>query len=231
MLPKAVVVCSGGMDSATLAYHYKARGFDPLLVGFDYGQRHKKELESLAKIAEVLDAEYRIVDLSVLREHLSGSSLTSDDIEVPDGHYAEETMKATVVPNRNAIMLSVATGIAVSIGARIVATGIHSGDHFIYPDCRPEFFEAMRKAMKEANEGHAVEGFDLEAPFLYMFKSDIAQLGGDLEVDYSITWSCYKGGDIHCGSCGTCYERREAFIVAKVSDPTEYEALPDYVAP
>jgi 7-cyano-7-deazaguanine synthase len=230
-MTKAVIVCSGGMDSATLAWHYASKGYDLHLVGFDYGQRHKKELQSLAKIADALGAKHEIVDMSVLRNHLRGSSLTSDDIAVPDGHYAEETMRITVVPNRNAIMLSIATGIAVAEGAELVATGIHTGDHFIYPDCRPSFFEPLNTAFKAATVGHAPENFRLEAPFINMLKSDIAQLGAELNVDYSITWSCYKGGDIHCGSCGTCFERREAFAVAGVKDPTEYEATPEYANP
>lgn len=228
---KAVVICSGGMDSATLAYHYYSHGYKLLLIGFDYGQRHKKELESLAKIAKELDADYKIVDLSLLKNLLHGSSLTSDDIQVPDGHYAEDTMRITVVPNRNAIMLSVATGVAIAEEAHIVATGIHSGDHYIYPDCRPKFFDAIRTALKEGNEGHSVDGFDIEAPFINMFKSDIAEYGSTLNVAYELTYSCYKGGDIHCGSCGTCFERREAFATAGLLDPTEYLAQPDYESP
>lgn len=218
---KAVCIASGGMDSATLAWKYHRDGYDLLLIGFDYGQRHRKELDSLAAIADRLGAEYRIVSLP-LRDALHGSALTSDDVDVPDGHYAEETMKATVVPNRNAIMLSIATGIAVAEGADVVATGVHAGDHFIYPDCRPAFFNPFADAMEHANEGFTVTGFHLEAPFIEMTKAEIAYLGSNLGVDYAITWSCYKGGDIHCGRCGTCVERIEAFIDADVDDPTEY---------
>lgn len=232
MNKKAVIICSGGMDSATLAYHYYSLGYtDMILVGFDYGQRHRKELESLGEIAASLTVEYKIVDLTVLKSLLHGSSLTSDDVTVPDGHYQEESMRVTVVPNRNAIMLSLAVGIAVAEGAEIVATGIHTGDHFIYPDCRPEFFNAITKAMILATEGHAVEGFDVRAPFLFMYKSDIAKLGTELGVPFELTWSCYKGGDIHCGSCGTCFERREAFEVAGIPDPTQYMARPHFDKP
>lgn len=218
---KAVCIASGGMDSATLAWHYHAQGYDLLLVGFDYGQRHRKELEHLARIANRLEAQSRIVHLPI-KDLLHGSALTSDDIEVPDGHYAQDTMRATVVPNRNAIMLSIATGIAVAEGADVVATGVHSGDHFIYPDCRPGFFNPFAQAMQAGNDGFTVDGFRLEAPFIEMSKADIAAHGSRLGVDYGITWSCYKGGDIHCGRCGTCVERIEAFLDARVEDPTEY---------
>lgn len=220
---KAVLIVSGGMDSATLAYLY-ARRYDELhLVGFDYGQRHIKELDSLRAIAKNLNATVSLIDLSHLKNHLRGSSLTSDDIAVPDGHYAEESMRITVVPNRNAIMLSIATGIAVAEGAEVVATGVHGGDHFIYPDCRPPFINSMAQAIKYGTEGHALPNFRLEAPFLHLTKSDIASIGNDLGVPYEQTWSCYKGGEIHCGRCGTCVERAEAFYLAGVSDPTEYE--------
>jgi len=222
-MKKAVLITSGGMDSATLAYLYHGRGYDLILVGFDYGQRHRKELESLTKLAERLGADHRIVDLSVLSQHLHGSSLTSEDVEVPDGHYTKQTMKATVVPNRNAIMLSIATGIAVAEGAELVATGVHSGDHFIYPDCRPQFIDHLDRAFQAGTKDFAVEGFHLEAPFVDITKADIAALGGELGVPYEITWSCYKGEEVHCGRCGTCVERIEAFVLAGVKDPTEYE--------
>lgn len=221
MNKQAVVVASGGMDSATLAWHYAKKGYAARLVGFDYGQRHRKELQALSVIADRIGGRATIVPLD-LREHLHGSALTSPEVEVPDGHYAQETMKATVVPNRNAIMLSIATGIAVADGAEVVATGVHAGDHFIYPDCRPAFFEPFAQAMKAANDGFAATGFRLEAPFISMSKADIAAYGASIGVDYSITWSCYKGGDIHCGRCGTCVERIEAFLDAGGQDPTEY---------
>lgn len=219
---KAVLITSGGMDSATLAWHYDALGYDLILVGFDYGQRHRRELEYVHAIAAHHNAETRIVHLPI-RDLLHGSALTSDDVDVPDGHYAQETMKATVVPNRNAIMLSIATGIAVAENADIVATGVHAGDHFIYPDCRPAFFDPFAQAMKAGNDGFTPPGFRLEAPFITWTKADIAKHGDDLGVDYATTWSCYKGGDIHCGRCGTCVERIEAFIEADVHDPTVYE--------
>jgi len=210
------------MDSATLAWHYHARGYRLYLVGFDYGQRHRRELDSLAIIAARLAADMTIVDLSHMRSLLGGSALTSTSVDVPDGHYAEETMRATVVPNRNAIMLAIATGIAVAEGALVVATGVHAGDHFIYPDCRPGFFTSFADAMRAGNEGFTADGFTLEAPFIEMTKADIASLGNSYGIDYAITWSCYKGGAVHCGRCGTCVERIEAFVVAGITDPTEY---------
>jgi 7-cyano-7-deazaguanine synthase len=222
-MKKAVIVASGGMDSATLAYYYASKGYKLTLVGFNYGQRHKKELDYLKLIGERLDAEVKVVDLSNLASALHGSSLTSSDVEVPDGHYAEETMRATVVPNRNAIMLSIATGIAVAEGASIVATGVHAGDHYIYPDCRPAFIDALSIAFKVGTDGHAPDDFALVAPFVEISKADIAALGRDLNVDYSLTWSCYKGGDYHCGRCGTCVERVEAFLESGQEDPTIYE--------
>ena len=218
----AVILASGGMDSVTLAYHYADQGHELILCGFDYGQRHSKELDSLTAISGILGATLRIVYLKHLKEMLHGSALTSDDVDVPDGHYQKETMKATVVPNRNAIMLSIATGIGVAEKAEVIATGIHSGDHFIYPDCRPGFFEPFAEAMKAGNEGMTVPGFRLEAPFVTWSKADIARHGSALGVPYEMTWSCYKGGEIHCGCCGTCVERIEAFMLAGVDDPTPY---------
>lgn len=222
---KAVLIVSGGMDSATLAYDYARQGYDLHLIGFDYGQRHRKELQSLVEIATELKAEWDVIDLAHLRHFLAGSSLTSDDVIVPDGHYAEETMRITVVPNRNAIMISIAAGIAVAKQADVVATGVHAGDHYIYPDCRPEFIAAMKAAIETGTEGHA--NLTLEAPFVHMTKADIAALGVELGVPYEKTWSCYKGGDIHCGTCGTCYERQEAFMLIGYDDPTSYLATPD----
>lgn len=228
MSKKAVLIASGGMDSVTMGYLFKSLGYDVHLVGFDYGQRHKKELDSLKKIGELLDAQTDVVDLSVLTKFIGGSSLTSDDVAVPDGHYSEENMRITVVPNRNAIMLSIATGIAVAEGAEVVATGVHAGDHFIYPDCRPRFFAPFADAMAAGTDGHHVDGFHLSAPFITLTKADIAFMGNDLGVPFEHTWSCYKGGELHCARCGTCVERIEAFIDAGVPDPTVYAESKDF---
>ena len=221
---KTIVVCSGGLDSVTLA-HKVAREHDLIgLVSFDYGQRHKKELGFARACAERLGVPCHVIDISAVGAALSGSALT-DDVDVPDGHYAEENMRITVVPNRNAIMLSIAYGVAAAQGADAVATAVHAGDHFIYPDCRPEFVKSFAAMQKCALEG--VADIELYTPFVNLSKADIAAEGARLEVPFEETWSCYKGGDLHCGRCGTCVERREAFHLAGVDDPTAYED-PDY---
>lgn len=219
----AVAIVSGGMDSVTLAYALKAGGYDLSLLSFNYGQRHAKELDFAKKAAEALGAAHTILDLSSLQALLPGNALT-DAVAVPDGHYAEESMKVTVVPNRNAIMLSIAFAHALAIKAEIVAIGNHGGDHFIYPDCRPEFIETFAKMQKVGMEGFGAESLELDSPFLNLTKADICKLGSIYGVPYKDTWSCYKGGEIHCGTCGTCVERKEAFQFAGVEDPTEYLA-------
>lgn len=216
-MTKAVIVASGGMDSATAAYLYKAKGYELHLVGFDYGQRHAKELSALITIGAKVGAEVSVIDLTNITALLGRNALTGDTI-VPDGHYREETMRATVVPNRNAMMINIATAIAQGEGAEVVVVGVHGGDHFIYPDCRPAFIEAQAEAIAAATD-NAVH---LEAPFLHRSKADIAREGGALGVPYEYTWSCYKGGAQHCGTCGTCFERKEAFVVSGVPDPTLY---------
>lgn len=221
-MKKAVAIVSGGMDSVTLAYLLDAEGYELHLLAFNYGQRHKKELQFAEMAAKALKAEFDIVNLSNLGKLLKGSALT-DDIAVPDGHYASENMKITVVPNRNAIMLSIAYGVAVAENADIVATGVHAGDHFIYPDCRTKFIKAFDIASSLANEGFGNPDLKIIAPFGEIGKDGIVKIGTELNVPYENTWSCYKGGDKHCGKCGTCVERKEAFQLAGVSDPTIYE--------
>ena len=228
---KVVAIVSGGLDSVTLAYHLVDQGFEPVLISYDYGQRHSKELDFAKLCAQRLNVKHHLVDLKVLTSLMSTSSLTSNAIEVPDGHYAEETMKVTVVPNRNAIMINVATALAVSESYSFVATGVHDGDHFIYPDCRPEFIESQTETLKLANAGFIAAEFDVLAPFVNISKADIVTIGGAIGVPWLETWSCYKGGDIHCGSCGTCFERREAFELASVSDPTSYMGTPSFSDP
>ena len=228
---KTVAIVSGGMDSVVLAHMLHNEGHDLTLVSFNYGQRHNKELLYAAQCAQDLEARHHIVDLSNVTAMLDQSALTNPNIEIPDGHYAEDTMRITVVPNRNAIMLNIAAGLAVSIGAKHVATGVHGGDHYIYPDCRPAFIKATDAMLCVATDGFAVPGFSVLAPFLNWTKGDIAREGNRLGVDFTKTWSCYKGGEIHCGACGTCFERREAFAEAEVFDFTEYLATPDYNDP
>lgn len=220
----AIAVLSGGMDSTVLAYQSVGLFERVDLVSVDYGQRHRTELRHAAATAKRLGCRHDIVGLPIA-SYLDGSALTDETVEVPHGHYAAETMAATVVPNRNAMLISVAYGIAVARSADAVLVGVHAGDHHVYPDCRPEFIDALDRALRIGNEG--VGSVVLEAPFVRRSKTDICRLGGRLEVAWEETWSCYEGGDIHCGRCGTCVERREAFRDAGVTDPTTY-ADPDY---
>lgn len=228
-MDSAVAIYSGGMDSTALAYMLQELYGELYLISFDYGQRHRKELTCAKAIAEGLTdketgayVQHDVVNLKAVTQFLKGSSLT-DDVEVPEGHYGEDNMRLTVVPNRNMMMLSVATAIAVARGSVAVYTGVHAGDHFVYPDCRPEFMHHVNAAAQAGNEGFAVRGFRIEAPFVHMEKSEIAKVGQKHGVPWEKTWSCYKGGSIHCGKCGTCVERQEAFFVAGVPDPTKYE--------
>jgi len=218
---KSVVILSGGLDSTVaLAKAVQESSYaDVHALSFDYGQRHKKELEHAKAITDHYTVEHHIVDLTSITPLISNSSQTSEDIAVPHGHYAEENMKATVVPNRNMIMLSIAIGWAVNIDAAQVVFGVHAGDHDIYPDCRPEFVDKMDEIAAIAN-WHPVEVY---APFRNMTKADIVAEGDELVVPWALTWSCYEGGEIHCGKCATCIERREAFYHALVDDPTIYQ--------
>ena len=214
-----IVICSGGLDSVSLAHKVAGEGTLKGLLSFDYGQRHVKELAYAAACAARLGVPHKVVDIASVGAALSGSALT-DDVDVPDGHYAEETMKVTIVPNRNAIMLAIAFGMAAAEKAEAVAAAVHGGDHFIYPDCRPGFINAF-----QAMQDHALEGvadIKLYTPFVEISKADIVVEGAKWGTPFAETWSCYKGGDVHCGRCGTCVERREAFHLAGIDDPTEY---------
>ena len=155
----------------------------------------------------------------------------TSDAPVPDGHYAEENMKLTVVPNRNSIMLNIAAAYAITNEASAIATAVHSGDHFIYPDCRPAFIDALENLLRVANDGFLPADFQVLAPYVHISKDRICARGAELDVPWLDTWSCYKGGETHCGSCGTCFERREAFTLAGISDPTPYLAEPMYKDP
>lgn len=218
---KVVVLCSGGMDSVT-ALHWARMEHDVVAgISFDYGSKHNpKELPLAKEHCDLLGVPHVLVSLGFMAR-LFASNLLSSGGAIPDGHYEEETMKQTVVPFRNAIMLSVAAGFAESRGAEGLVIAAHGGDHAIYPDCREEFMKAMADAMRFGTYA----GIRLLRPFIAMSKADIAALGNKLGIDYSRTWSCYKGGDIHCGRCGTCVERREAFLMAGVPDPTRYANL------
>jgi len=218
---KVVVLCSGGMDSVT-ALHWARRHHEVVAtVSFDYGSKHNpRELPFAAEHAAALGIRHEEVSLRFM-DRLFTSDLLSSGGKIPDGHYEELTMKQTVVPFRNAIMLSVAAGFAESVEAEGLVIAAHGGDHAIYPDCREEFMRAMGEAMRTGTYA----GLQLLRPFISMSKGEIAGLGASLGVDYRRTWSCYKGGPVHCGTCGTCVERREAFLQAGVPDPTDYASL------
>lgn len=222
MTNNAVVIFSGGMDSTVLIYYLHHEDYKIHALSFDYGQKHKKELDFAKLTATKLGIQHDIVDLSSITKLLKGSALT-DNIEVPEGHYASENMKTTVVPNRNAIMLSIAFGVAVAEDSEIVATAVHAGDHFIYPDCRPRFITSFDLMQSIAIEGFANEKLKLYAPFVELGKHDIVRIGDMLNVPFEDTWSCYKGQEYHCGKCGTCVERIEAFELSEVKDPTIYK--------
>lgn len=242
----SLVVMSGGLDSTTTLYKALQNTNGPVkAIGFDYGQRHGKELMHAATLCADIGVQYEIVDITSITSFLaeSGSSLVSDTA-VPEGHYAEDNMKSTVVPNRNMIMASIAAGHAIAIGAESLWMGVHAGDHFIYPDCRPRFFNALNAAIVIGNEGFGPIGEQplenlpsqyIVAPYINSTKADIAYDAFMLGVPIHRTWSCYKGDDIHCGKCGTCVERLEAIAEAQervrseiganavVEDQTEYE--------
>jgi 7-cyano-7-deazaguanine synthase len=200
--------------------HALAQKHEVKALSFNYGQKHKRELAFAELQARALDVPWALADASALAPLIAGtSSQMRADVAVPEGHYAAESMKATVVPNRNMIMLSVAIGHAVSLGYDAVAYGAHAGDHAIYPDCRPVFAEAMQVAARLADWREV----QLLRPFVEITKADIVKQGATLMVDFAQTWSCYNGRELHCGKCGTCVERREAFQLSGIEDPTEYE--------
>lgn len=205
MKPKAVMILSGGMDSVSLLHFLVVDGFEVHALTFDYGQRHVKEVEYAELNTTKLGVVHKVIDICGVKDLMLGSALT-DNIDVPHGHYEAETMKQTVVPNRNATLLSMAYGYAVSIGAEAVYCGVHSGDHAIYPDCRPEFIESLNKAFQLGNESE----IEIRAPFVGIDKGEIAKIGLNCGVNFAETWTCYGGGEHHCGQCGACVERQEA---------------------
>ena len=213
----SVIIVSGGLDSITLLYD-KAETI-ALAISFDYGQNHgKKELPYAEYHCQKLGIPHITIPLTFMHQYFKSSLLEGAEA-IPEGHYEEENMKSTVVPFRNGIMLAIATGIAESHELKRVYIANHGGDHTIYPDCRPEFIDAMDKA---TSAGTFVD-VRVEAPYTNISKADIVRRGTALGIDYAKTWSCYKGSEIHCGKCGTCVERKEAFADAGVEDPTEDE--------
>ncbi len=215
---RVVIVYSGGVDSSVLLHQMARDGHDVCALSMDYGQRHGRELTFASSMCRAMKIKHEVVDLNSINRLLQGNSLTSKKISVPEGHYSEETMKHTIVPNRNMIMLSIAAGWALSMGCHAVAYAAHGGDHAIYPDCRREFTEAMDRALQLADW----KELRLLCPFVSWSKAEIVRLGQELGVPFEKTWSCYKGGRQHCGRCGTCVERREAFYLAGIADPTTY---------
>lgn len=214
----AVIILSGGMDSVSMLYDYKAD--IALAVSFDYGSNHnRREIEMAALHCRRLGVEHLVIPLSFMGQYFNSSLLSGADA-IPDGNYDEENMKSTVVPFRNGIMLSVACGLAESRGLLRVMMANHGGDHTIYPDCRPEFVSAMSRAMQAGT----YDGVTLFAPYTSLTKADIARRGAEAGADLGLTYSCYKGGEHHCGTCGTCTERKEAFRMAGLPDPTIYMA-------
>lgn len=217
MKKNILLVLSGGMDSTTLLYDYAKE--TALAVSFDYGSNHnKREIEYAAYHCRNLGIEHVIIPLDFISRYFT-SSLLNGANAIPTGQYNEANMSSTVVPFRNAIMLSIAVGLAESRGLQRVMIANHGGDHDIYPDCRPAFI----KAMNEAAKAGTYPGIRVEGPYTYLTKTQILERGSRLGVDYAKTYSCYKGGEKHCGDCGTCRERKDAFMSASIEDPTIYE--------
>ena len=213
----SIIIVSGGMDSVTLLYDYKDR--IALGISFDYGSNHNAKEIPFAKLhCERLGIKHITIPLDFMHQYFKSSLLEGADA-IPEGHYQDENMKSTVVPFRNGIMLAIAAGMAESYGLSHVMIANHGGDHAIYPDCRPEFISAM----SNATEAGSYNGVTVLAPYTNITKGDIARRGKELGIDYNETWSCYKGGEKHCGKCGTCVERKEALHYADIEDSTEYE--------
>lgn len=218
---KVVVIYSGGMDSFTVLHRAIKAGHEVLAVSFNYGQRHSKELDYARRVCAEAGVVHDVVDITAMQSLMSNSSLMANsDDDIPEGHYAADNMKSTVVPNRNMILISLAIGYAVNEGASEVWYGAHSGDHTIYPDCRPEFVEAMQDVSLLAN----FDPVKVVAPYLYDDKIVILKDGLAMGLDYAKTWTCYNGREKACGKCGSCVERLEAFTLNNARDPLEYEA-------
>lgn len=212
---KTMVIFSGGMDSGTLLYHLRDQGHELLPIGIDYRQRHIKELDYAHRFCAQLGLKYPVLNLRSVGALLAGSSQTDKSIPVPHGHYQAETMKLTVVPNRNMLMLAAAGAVAIAHQCEALAYGAHAGDHAIYPDCRAGFIQIMREAFLNCDW----KPLELLTPFRDWSKGEIAKEGVRLGVPYELTWTCYEGGEDPCGRCGACTERKEAFEYVGVPDP------------
>lgn len=212
-----IIVLSGGMDSVTMLHEFASE--IKVAVSFDYGSKHNaKEIPFAALHCQQLGIQHIVIPLDFMTRYFKSSLLMGGE-DIPEGNYDDENMKSTVVPFRNGIMLSVAAGLAESHGLKRLFIANHFGDHAIYPDCRAGFIKAMSEAVSEGTYEH----IRIEAPYTGINKTDIAKRGAKLGINYAETWSCYKGGEKHCGKCGTCMERKEAFRAAGLTDPTIYE--------
>ncbi|WP_106477013.1 7-cyano-7-deazaguanine synthase QueC [Phytohalomonas tamaricis] len=218
MSEKAVVIYSGGMDSYTVLHKALREGFDVHALSFHYGQRHARELDIARHVCQTLNIAHQVVDIRAIHSLIGASALTDDTQAMPRADYAEDNMKATVVPNRNMILLSLAIGHAVNMESSICYYGAHGGDHAIYPDCRPEFVDRMNAVAAIAN----YTPVEIRAPYLYASKADILAEGLAMGLDYAQTWTCYLGGEKACGECGSCRERLNAFAEHGVEDPLSY---------
>jgi 7-cyano-7-deazaguanine synthase len=215
----SVLIASGGMDSTTMLYDYKDR--IALAISFDYGSNHNSREIPFAQLhCERLGIKHIVISLAFFKEYFKSSLLEGADA-IPEGNYDDDNMASTVVPFRNGIMLSIAAGIGESNGLKYIMMANHGGDHAIYPDCRSEFVDAFDKAVQTGT----YIGVRLLTPYTKWTKTDIARRGAELGIDYSETWSCYKGGEVHCGKCGTCTERREALREAGIPDTTKYSEV------
>ncbi|MGA0164201.1 MAG: 7-cyano-7-deazaguanine synthase QueC [Bdellovibrionota bacterium] len=214
---KIVHLLSGGLDSGVALAHWLSLSHEVRILSINYGQRHFRELESARALCEYFNLDFVEVNLEALKTLMHQNSQTGL-LDVPEGHYTEDSMKMTVVPNRNMMMLSVAMSHAIDLKYDAVSFAAHGGDHTIYPDCRPEFIQAMNQVAKVC-DWHPLQ---ILAPFQDFTKSQIVKRGAELDFPFHLTWSCYKGLEKHCGKCGTCVERKEAFELSKLTDPTEY---------
>ncbi|MCE9684275.1 7-cyano-7-deazaguanine synthase QueC [Halomonas alkalisoli] len=225
-VPATVVIYSGGMDSYTVLHRALREGLAVHALSFDYGQRHARELEVAAHVCRELDVPHQVVDIRAIHGLIDNSALTDASRDMPDGDYASDNLSATVVPNRNMILLSLAIAKAVNIGAGRVDYGAHGGDHVLYPDCRPEFVERMNAVAGIAN----FEPVRIHAPYLGSTKADILADGLAMGLDYADTWTCYLGQELACGRCGSCRERLAAFAANGATDPLGYLQRPEAAA-
>lgn len=219
----SVVIYSGGMDSFTVLHRALRENREVHALSFNYGQRHVRELEVARQVCAELGIPHQIVDITAIHGLIDNSALTDASREMPAGDYAEDNLTSTVVPNRNMVLLSLAIAKAVNIGASRVDYGAHGGDHVLYPDCRPQFVEAMNAVAAIAN----FSPVEIHAPYLKRSKSEILADGLAMGLDYAKTWTCYEGGQHACGRCGSCRERLAAFAANGASDPLTYSCQPD----